>query len=84
MSERPELWQALLPVVDALDSLKVDDYIGGSVASSFTGVARATQDADLIADLRPARRRRRLEEWRGWRTSPANSPQRSTHLASGR
>ncbi len=54
MSEQPELWQALLPVVDALDSLKVDYYIGGSVASSFTGVARATQDADLIADLRPA------------------------------
>ncbi len=54
MSEQPELWQALLPVVEALDALGVDYYVGGSVASSFTGIARATQDADLVADLRPA------------------------------
>lgn len=54
MSEQPELWQALLPVVEALEALGVDYYIGGSVASSLTGIARATQDADLVADLRPA------------------------------
>jgi hypothetical protein len=49
----PDLWAALLPVVDALDALGVPYHVGGSVASSFTGVARATQDADIVADLRP-------------------------------
>lgn len=47
-----ELWQAVLPVVDALTALGAPYAIGGSVASSFTGIARATQDADLVADLR--------------------------------
>jgi hypothetical protein len=54
MTDRPELWAALLPVVDALESQQVPYYVGGSVASSFTGIARATQDADLVADLRTA------------------------------
>lgn len=54
MTEQPELWAALLPVVDALESLRVSYYVGGSVASSFTGIARATQDADVVADLRLA------------------------------
>jgi hypothetical protein len=49
----PDLWKAVLPVVDALEALGVPYHLGGSVASSFTGVARATQDADLVADLRP-------------------------------
>jgi len=48
----PDLWQALIPVVDALEALGVPWHVGGSVASSFVGVARATQDADLVADLR--------------------------------
>jgi hypothetical protein len=54
MSGEPDLWQAVLPVVDALEALPVKYYIGGSVASSFTGIARFTQDADLVADLFPA------------------------------
>lgn len=53
MIDSPDLWAALLPVVDALESLGVRYHIGGSVASSFAGIARATQDADLVADLRP-------------------------------
>lgn len=53
MIESPELWSALVPVIDALEALGVSYHIGGSVASSFTGIARATQDADLVADLRP-------------------------------
>lgn len=53
MIDSPDLWAALLPVIDALESLGVPYHIGGSVASSFAGVARATQDADLVADLRP-------------------------------
>jgi hypothetical protein len=50
----PDLWTALLPVVDTLEALDVPYHVGGSVASSFTGIARATQDADIVADLRPA------------------------------
>lgn len=49
-----DLWQALLPVIQALETVGVAYAIGGSVASSFTGVARATQDADLAVDLRLA------------------------------
>jgi hypothetical protein len=52
MISNSELWQALIPVVDALEALGVPWHVGGSVASSFIGVARATQDADLVADLR--------------------------------
>lgn len=54
MGERGELWAALLPVADVFEELAVHWYIGGSVASSQTGIARATQDADLVADLRLA------------------------------
>lgn len=40
-----------LIVIEALDSLGVRYAIGGSLASALHGVARATMDADLIADL---------------------------------
>lgn len=48
-----DLWTALVPVVDALEAMGVPYHVGGSIASSFLGIARATQDADLVADLRP-------------------------------
>jgi hypothetical protein len=48
----PDLVAALLPVIEALDSLGVRYYVGGSVASSVHGVPRASIDADLIAELR--------------------------------
>ncbi|HBL28079.1 MAG TPA: hypothetical protein DD490_14700 [Acidobacteria bacterium] len=48
-----DLWTAVLPVVDALEALGVPYHVGGSIASSFLGIARATQDADLVAALRP-------------------------------
>jgi hypothetical protein len=51
MSINHELWDALLPVVEALETLGVLYYVGGSVASSVTGVARATLDVDLVAAL---------------------------------
>jgi hypothetical protein len=51
MSVNRELWDALLPVVDALETLGVPYSVGGSVASSFAGVARATLDVDLVANL---------------------------------
>lgn len=53
MVQDPELWAALTPVVEALEALGVPYHLGGSVASSFTGISRATQDADLAADLHP-------------------------------
>ena len=48
----PDLVAALLPVIEALDSLGVRYYVGGSVASSIHGVPRASIDADVIAELR--------------------------------
>lgn len=51
MTSQSELWDALLPVVEALVALEVPYYVGGSIASSVTGVARATLDADLITAL---------------------------------
>jgi hypothetical protein len=51
MTSDHELWEALLPVVEALVALEVPYYVGGSVASSVTGVARATLDVDLVAAL---------------------------------
>lgn len=52
MSE-PDLLAALAPVVDTLGTLGVRYQVGGSVASSIYGMARATMDVDLVADLRP-------------------------------
>ena len=45
---------ALTPVVEEFERLGVPYYIGGSLASSAYGVARATLDADLVADLASA------------------------------
>lgn len=46
------LLPALLPVVEALESLGIPYRIGGSVASSVHGLPRATNDFDLVADIR--------------------------------
>ncbi len=47
----PELLAALGPVVDAFEALEVRYYVGGSVASSAHGAARASIDVDVVADL---------------------------------
>ena len=52
MDGREELLIALTPLIDALDRLRVTWYIGGSVASTLHGRFRATNDIDVIADLR--------------------------------
>lgn len=41
-------------LVDVLDRLGIPYLIGGSLASSVHGIARATADVDLIAEIRPA------------------------------
>jgi hypothetical protein len=48
----PEPVAVTLLVIEALDALGVPYLIGGSLASAVHGVARATADADLVADLR--------------------------------
>ncbi|MEN6493872.1 MAG: hypothetical protein ABFD16_06230 [Thermoguttaceae bacterium] len=42
---------AVGPVIAALERLQVPYYLGGSIASSAYGVARATLDVDLVASL---------------------------------
>jgi len=49
-----DLVAALRPVAAAFDALGVRYYLGGSVASSAHGVARASLDADVIAELEPS------------------------------
>lgn len=48
-----EIFDALIPVIDALESLRVSYYVTGSLASSAHGIARATLDIDLVAALAP-------------------------------
>ena len=48
-----ELLAAVRPVVEALDALGVRYYVGGSLASSAHGVARASLDVDLVVELEP-------------------------------
>jgi len=44
-----DLVAALRPVADALDALGVVYYLGGPLASSAHGIARASLDADVVA-----------------------------------
>jgi hypothetical protein len=48
-----DLVSALRPVAEAFAVLAVRYYIGGSVASSAHGIARASLDADVVAALEP-------------------------------
>lgn len=47
----PGIFQALEPVIQAFAKLEIQYQIGGSVASSAYGIARATLDVDLVANL---------------------------------
>ncbi len=47
-----DILAALSNVVDVLDDLGVRYHVGGSVASSAHGIARATLDVDIVADLK--------------------------------
>ena len=49
------LRDAAVLLFDTLDRLSISYAIGGSFASSFHGIARATQDIDLVVEL-PANR----------------------------
>lgn len=45
--------EALTPLLEAFDQLGIMYYIGGSVSSSLHGMARQSQDVDVIADIQP-------------------------------
>ncbi len=49
-----EALRASLEVIRALEELDVPYLVGGSLASSFHGTPRSTNDADLVADLKLA------------------------------
>jgi hypothetical protein len=51
LSESDGLIDALVPVVEALQKLRIRHYVGGSIASSFHGATRSTMDVDLVAEL---------------------------------
>lgn len=51
--KNPDVLAAIEPVIKAFEKLGVLYYIGGSVASSAYGIARATLDVDLVSDLKP-------------------------------
>ena len=48
---KPDIIIALDKVIDCFEKLSIDYYIGGSVASSTYGIARATLDVDLVANI---------------------------------
>ncbi len=50
--ENPDIIKAITPVVEALEKLSITYHIGGSIASSLYGIARATIDADIAADIK--------------------------------
>ena len=47
----PDLLAALAPVLQVLSDLGVRHFVGGSIASSAHGVARASVDGDVVAEL---------------------------------
>jgi hypothetical protein len=53
MSLYHEIVEALLPLVSVFEQLGIVYYIGGSVSSSIHGIARRTNDVDLIAQILP-------------------------------
>ena len=51
MSLHHSVVEALAPLIEAFKQLGIPYYIGGSVSSSVHGVARQTQDVDVIVAL---------------------------------
>jgi len=47
----PDILVALKPVINIFEKLSIPYYIGGSIASSIYGMARATMDVDIVADI---------------------------------
>jgi hypothetical protein len=58
----PEPLRITLAVARALERLGIPYFVGGSLASSAHGVARATLDADIVARLEPEQAQRFVGE----------------------
>jgi hypothetical protein len=50
---KPDILAALFPLINVFQKLGITYHIGGSVASSAYGIARATLDIDIVADVGP-------------------------------
>lgn len=50
--KNPDILGILEPLIRIFEEIGVPYYIGGSLASSAYGIARATMDIDLVADLK--------------------------------
>jgi hypothetical protein len=48
-----EVHGAFRELMKALDEMQLPYAVGGSIASAAYGIARATQNVDLVADLSP-------------------------------
>jgi hypothetical protein len=53
MSLYHEVMEALTPLIEAFERLGITYYVGGSVSSSLHGLARRSQDVDVIAEIAP-------------------------------
>ena len=51
--DKNEIISALEPLIKALDDTSIAYFIGGSIASSAYGLARATMDVDMVVNLKP-------------------------------
>jgi hypothetical protein len=58
----PEPLRVTLAVAKALERMGIPYFVGGSLASSAHGVARATLDASIIAKLDPGQAGRFAKE----------------------
>ena len=50
--KNPDIIDAIQPVIKAFERLGILYYIGGSIASSAYGMARATLDVDIVSELK--------------------------------
>ena len=50
--KNPDIIEAVRPVIRIFKELSISHYVGGSIASSLYGIARATMDVDLVADIK--------------------------------
>lgn len=50
--QAPDILSALKPVIQSFEELSIPYYIGGSIASSVYGMARATMDVDIVAGIK--------------------------------
>ena len=49
----PDIIEVTLKVIKVFEKLGIAYHIGGSLASSAFGIARATLDVDIVADIKP-------------------------------